>query len=136
MPTSRTRRQPGKWSKAALIGKAGEALVAAELLRQGTNVAYPAFDGGIDLLANRELNFERVVPLQIKARSSTCHHFQRSWSFIPRLVLVQVWHAATEPQFYIFSDIKQVEQALGSQTCGEPVMGTGRALQCHESWNR
>ena len=28
-------------SKAALIGKAGEALVAAELLRQGIDVAYP-----------------------------------------------------------------------------------------------
>jgi hypothetical protein len=39
-----------EWTAAALVGKAGEALVAAELLRRGINVAYPAFDGSVDLL--------------------------------------------------------------------------------------
>jgi len=50
----------------ALIGKAGEALVAAEPLRRGVHVAYPAYDGGVDLLAYREDDFKHVVPIQVK----------------------------------------------------------------------
>ena len=96
-----------------LIGKAGEALVAAELLRRGAYVAYPAYDGGVDLLAYHEHNFDRVVPIQVKARSKTCYNFQRSWFRISGLVLVQVWHVETIPQFYIFSGLDQVEDALG-----------------------
>jgi hypothetical protein len=84
------RSKPTEWTTAALVGKAGEALVAAELLRRGISVAYPAFDGGIDLLAYREPHFERVIPIQVKARSSTCYHFQRSWFIVPGLVPVQV----------------------------------------------
>src|ERR1700745_2060615 len=59
--------------EAALVGKAGEALVAAELLRQHIDVAYPAHDGGIDLLAYRGHDLGLVVPIQVKARTSTCY---------------------------------------------------------------
>jgi hypothetical protein len=111
----RRRRPPGEWTKAALVGKAGEALVAAELLRRGVNVAYPAFDGGIDLLAYREPDFKRVVPIQVKARSSSCYTFQRSWFMTPGLVLVQVWHVTKVPEFYIFGALEDVEAALGPQ---------------------
>ena len=102
-------------NRAALIGKAGEALVAAELLRQGIDVAYPAYDGGVDLLAYREHDFNCVVPIQVKTRSETCYNFQKSWFEVNRLVLVQVWYAAnpTTPQFYVFSNLQQVEEALG-----------------------
>lgn len=97
-----------------LIGKGGEALVAAELLRRGVHVAYPAYDGGVDLLAYREHNFGKVVPIQVKARSASCYNFQRHWFRIEGLVLVQVWYTATQPQFYIFSEFpKHVEEALG-----------------------
>jgi len=99
--------------RAALIGKAGEALVAAELLRQGIDVAYPAYDGGVDLLAYRGHDFERVVPIQVKARSETCYGFQKSWFHVDGLVLVQVWYTRTQPQFYVFSTIEQVEEVLG-----------------------
>jgi hypothetical protein len=98
----------------ALVGKAGEALVAAELLRRGANIAYPAYDGGIDLLAYRELDFSRVVPIQVKARSLSCYNFQKSWFRIKGLVLVQVWHVSEEPQFYVFSNLQEVEEALGT----------------------
>jgi hypothetical protein len=37
----------------ALVGKAGELLVAAELMRRGVEVAYPASAVGVDLLAYR-----------------------------------------------------------------------------------
>ena len=98
----------------ALIGKAGEALVAADLLRRGIRVAHPAYDGGVDLLAYREHNLDRVVPIQVKARTATCYNFQKHWFRVGRLVLVQVWHTAITPEFYIFSEFpKHVEDALG-----------------------
>lgn len=97
----------------ALIGKAGEALVGAELLRRGVHVAYPAYDGGIDLVAFRENQRNRFIPIQVKAASKTLYHFQKSWFRIEGIVLVQVWHVKISPEFYIFSDISQVEGALG-----------------------
>ncbi len=58
-------------AKAALTGKAGEILVAAKLMRQGTEVAYPASDVGVDLLAYRldlrQKVATRFVPIQVKA---------------------------------------------------------------------
>jgi hypothetical protein len=100
------------YDMSALAGKAGEALVAAELMRRGVSVAYPAYDGGIDPLAYRELDFSRVVPIQSKTRSSTCYNFQRSWFRIRDLVLVQVWHVSVKPEFYIFRNRQDVEEAL------------------------
>ena len=105
------------YGMSALVGKAGEALVAAELMRRGVNVAYPAYDGGIDLLAYRELDFSRVVPIQIKSRASTGYNFQRSWFRIEGLVLVQVWHILEKPEFYIFRNLQDVEEALGAEHC-------------------
>jgi len=97
----------------ALIGKAGESLVAAELLRRLVNVAVPAYDGGVDLIAYREMDMRHVVPIQVKARSATCYNFQRAWFDVPGIVLVQVWHTATHPEFYIFGGLSDVEAALG-----------------------
>lgn len=78
-------------SKSALIGKAGEMLVAAELMRRGIYVAHPAYDGGIDLLAFREEAPSRVVQIQVKARAGSCYNFQRGWfSKAPGIVLVIV----------------------------------------------
>jgi hypothetical protein len=97
-----------------LIGKAGEALVGAELLRRGVHVAYPAYDGGVDVVAFHENNRNRFVPVQVKARSDTLYHFQKSWFMrVDGIVLVQVWHVKTSPQFFIFADLNQVEDALG-----------------------
>jgi hypothetical protein len=97
-----------------LVGKAGEALVSGELLRRGVHVAYPAYDGGIDLLAYSELNFNRVVPIQVKTRADSGYNFQKAWFKINGLVLVQVWHVTNEvPQFYIFRNLIDVEDALG-----------------------
>ena len=96
----------------ALVGKAGEALVATALMRRGVYVAYPAYDGGVDLLAYREHNFKNVVPIQVKARSGPSYTFQRRWFNVPGLVLVQVWHVASEPQFYVFGGLAHVEEGL------------------------
>jgi hypothetical protein len=102
-------------SVSGLVGKAGEALVAAELLRKKVHVAYPAYDGGIDLLAYSEINFKKAVPIQVKARSSTCYVFHKSWfKTVEGIVLVQVWHVETVPEFYIFRDTDDVAAALGA----------------------
>src|SRR6185312_10037998 len=98
---------------AALIGKAGEAIVAAELMRRGISIAYPAYDGGVDLLAYREEKFSVVVPIQVKTRSGPCYNFQRSWFKVPGIVLIQVWYCLTAPECFIFSSASQVEAALG-----------------------
>lgn len=103
-------------AKGALVGKAGEVLVAAELMRRGLDVAYPAYDGGIDLIAYRGLDFNRVVPIQVKARASTCYQFQRAWFKVKGLVLVQVWYVVARPEFYIFANLQQVEEALGGHS--------------------
>jgi hypothetical protein len=98
----------------ALIGKAGESLVAAELLQRGVHVAVPVYDGGVDLIAYREREFRKVVPIQVKARSETLFHFEKSWfDRAPGMTLVQVWFVWTEPKFFIFSSVKDVEDALG-----------------------
>jgi hypothetical protein len=105
----------------ALIGKAGELLVAAELMRRGIEVAYPASDVGVDLLAYRLDRKQTVagkfVPIQVKARSASGYNFQRSWfERCPGIVLVQVWHVEnveTGPEFYILESVARVEEALG-----------------------
>ncbi len=102
----------------ALIGKSGEVLVAGELMRRGVEVAYPASDVGVDLLAYRLASKQavspRFVPIQVKARATSGYNFQRSWfDRVPGVVLVHVWNLSTNPTFYMFSNIEQVEQALG-----------------------
>jgi len=97
----------------ALTGKAGELLVAGELLRRGIDVAIPAYDRGIDLLAYREHDLTKVVPIQVKARAETGYNFQRSWFKYNGLVLVHAWRMQYAPQFYIFGGLDDVEEALG-----------------------
>lgn len=102
----------------ALIGKSGELLVAAELMRRGVDVAYPASDVGVDLLAYRldakQTVPGKVVPIQVKARSQSGYNFQRAWfDRCPGIVLIHVWHIATRPEFYILENLRRVEEALG-----------------------
>ena len=104
--------------KPALIGKAGEMLVAAELMRRGVEVAVPVVDIGVDLLAYRLDGAHgvptRLVPIQVKAYSGTGYHFQRRWfERAPGVVLVSVWHTATTPEFYVLESVARVEEVLG-----------------------
>jgi hypothetical protein len=103
----------------ALIGKSGELLVAAELMRRGVEVAYPASDVGIDLLAYRlvrgKIAANKFVPIQVKTRSASGYFFQKDWfDRAPGLVLVHVWWVSETPEFYVFQNLEEVEEALGS----------------------
>jgi hypothetical protein len=99
--------------KAALIGKAGEALVAGELMRRGVDVAYSAVDDGVDLIAFNGRSPDRLIPVQVKTSSATLYSFEKKWFCAPNLVLIQVWHAASAPQFFIFENLQDVELVLG-----------------------
>lgn len=66
----------------ALIGKASEMMVAAELMRRGIEVAQPYSDVGVDLLAYRlELGStvpSRIVPVQVKSASNVAFNFHKN----------------------------------------------------------
>jgi hypothetical protein len=114
-----TQPQGSKMSAhtSALTGKAGELLVAGELLRRSVDVAVPAYDKGIDLLAYREHDLTKMVPIQVKARASTGYNFQRSWFRYKGLVLIHVWRLQETPEFYVFASLDEVEDALGPAHC-------------------
>jgi hypothetical protein len=102
----------------ALVGKAGELLVAAELMRRGVEVAHPASDVGVDLLAYSLRPGEAVarsfIPIQVKAHSGMGYSFQKAWfKRSSGIMLVLVWHVQTTPEFYVFKDVDAVEKALG-----------------------
>ena len=102
----------------ALIGKAGELLVAAELMRRGVEVAHPASDVGVDLLAYSLRPGEAVarsfIPIQVKTHSGIGYSFQKAWfKRSSGIMLVLVWHVQTKPEFYVFRDVVAVERALG-----------------------
>jgi hypothetical protein len=100
----------------ALIGKAGELLVAAELMRRGVEVAHPHSDIGVDLIAYR-LQAQSTLPttlaaIQVKSASGVAYNFHKRW-LLKAPVLVLAWRVATTPEFYVFSAIDQIEAALG-----------------------
>lgn len=103
--------------QSALIGKAGEAAVASELMRRGIDVAYPGHDAGVDLIAYLEYSLSTFVPIQVKARSASCYQFSKDWFRIEGLMLIQVWNIVQRPEFYIFSNLAEVEDALGHVHC-------------------
>jgi hypothetical protein len=124
----------------ALIGKAGEVLVAGELMRRGIEIAYPASDRGIDMLAYRLTRGQTIsakfVPIQVKARAKSGFSFQRSWfDKAPGVALVYVWHLETPtpqfyetsaPYFYVFDSIVAVEKDLGAMPSHR--LGSSRAV--------
>jgi hypothetical protein len=110
--------------KPNLIGKAGELLVAAELMRRGVEVAHPASDVGVDLLAYRLREGHgvpaKIVPIQVKAYSDSGYVFHKRWfERAPGVVLVSVWLTASTPEFYVLESILRVEEALGGHA-GKP----------------
>jgi hypothetical protein len=93
--------------------------VAAELMRRGVEIAHPASDVGVDLLAYRldtgMRTARKFVPIQVKAYSGPGYQFHKSWfDRATDLALVVVNNLATDPKFYVFSSIEDVEAAIGN----------------------
>ncbi len=93
-------------------------MVAAELMRRGVEIAHPASDAGVDLLAyhlDTGLRTARkFVPIQVKAFSGTGYRFLKTWfDRAPDLALVLVNNLATTPQCYVFRGLPDIEDAIG-----------------------
>lgn len=68
-----------------------------EILRAGLEVAIPARDRGIDLIAYADLETEDVRafvarPIQMKAASSGSFSIQRKYRKFPSILLAYIWH--------------------------------------------
>lgn len=103
----------------ALTGRAGELMVAAELMRRGVEIAHPASDVGVDLLAYRlEAGFKtarKFVPIQVKTFSGGGYRFLKTWFHqAPDLALVMVNGLATEARFFVFRNLADIEAAIGA----------------------
>lgn len=105
-----------------LLDKAGDLLVAAELMRRGLWIAYPASGAGFDMLAyrlNATPGVSACVPIRVEADNGSGHRFERAWfQRVPGLVLVHVWHVATAPEFYLVESLVRVAEALGGDQAG------------------
>lgn len=103
----------------ALTGRAGEMLVAAELMRRGIEIAHPASDVGVDLLAYRleagVRTARRFIPIQVKAFSGNGYRFLKTWfDRAPDLALVLVNNLAATPQCFVFGGLADIEDAIGN----------------------
>ena len=102
----------------ALVGRAGEMMVAAELMRRGVEIAHPASDVGVDLLAYRLdsglRTARKFVPIQVKGFSGNGYRFLKTWfDRAPDLALVLVNNLATTPRCHVFGGLADVEDAIG-----------------------
>lgn len=74
----------------------GRNRLMSELLRAGLEVALPARDRGIDLLAYVDLSSKVqtfvAVPIQMKAASRASFSIDRKYAKISNLILAHVWH--------------------------------------------
>lgn len=94
-------------------------MVAAELMRRGVEIAHPTSDVGVDLLAYRLdaglRTARKFVPIQVKAFSGSGYRFLKTWfDRAPDLALVLVNNLATTPQYYVFSGLADIEDAIGN----------------------
>ncbi len=71
-----------------------------ELLHAGVEVAMPARDRGIDLIAYVDLLEEvgtfAAIPIQMKAASGRVFGIDRKYKKFPNLIIAYVWHLAGE----------------------------------------
>ena len=93
-------------------------LVAAELMRRGVEVAHPAADVGVDLLAYRletgMRTARRFVPIQVKAFSGDGYRFLKTWfDRAPDLALVLVNNLTALPKCHVFAGLDDIESAIG-----------------------
>ncbi len=74
----------------------GRNCLSSELLRDGLEVAVPARDRGIDLIAYADLfsRVERFIarPIQMKAASEESFSIDRKYERVADLIVAYVWH--------------------------------------------
>lgn len=81
----------------------GRAALEAELIRNGYEVAQPARDRGIDLIAYQDepdMQFS-AVPIQMKVSSKESFGVYQKYEKFNQLVLVHIWNVLDKPRFFI-----------------------------------
>ena len=71
----------------------GAAILTASLVADGIEIAQPARDDGVDLLAY-DLNTSALVPIQLKASTRTAFTLDTKYAATPDLRLVYVWNVS------------------------------------------
>lgn len=100
------RRAPGSDTlDTQLLELLGRNRLIEELTRAGLEVAIPARDRGVDLIAYLDLtaHSDRFVacPIQLKAATATCFSVDRKYEAIADLLIVYLWGLATpHPVFH------------------------------------
>jgi hypothetical protein len=97
-----------------LVELIGRNFLTAELLKAGLEVATPARDRGIDLIAYVDLDREghsfRAWPIQLKAALNQAFSIDRKYAKFPDLLLAYVWdlHDLPRTQCFVMSHAESV----------------------------
>lgn len=94
----------------------GRNLLISLLTSDGIEVALPARDKGIDLIAYTDINHVgkfSAIPIQLKAASNKSFSINRKYSKIPNLLMAYVWdvHDPLNSNTYIMTYEQAVEIA-------------------------
>lgn len=78
----------------------GRALLEAELVREGFEVARPLRDRGIDLVVYAVGPF-KAVPIQVKVKTAEGFDLSKKYSRYPELILAYVWRIHETQRFFL-----------------------------------
>jgi hypothetical protein len=98
-----------------LVELIGRNYLTAELLKAGLEVATPARDRGVDLIAYIDLDEEngkfRARPIQLKAALGRAFSIDRKYAKFPDLLLAYVWglRDLTSSQCHLMSHAQSLE---------------------------
>jgi hypothetical protein len=109
------------WMDSQLVEMLGRHRLIAELLRANLEVAIPARDRGIDLIAYADLGTQvtrfSACPIQLKAAVGSCFSIDKKYAKFPNLLMAYVWHVADPVKAVTyattFSEAKAVADAMG-----------------------
>jgi hypothetical protein len=111
----------------------GRNRLGSEILRDGLDVAVPARDRGIDLIAYSDLlsNVKKFVarPIQMKASSEASFSIDRKYKRVANLIIAYVWHVH-DPNATVTYALTYKEALTIAKKCW------GRAKGTSASWKR
>lgn len=125
--------KPPKIKDTQVVELIGRNRLGSEILRDGLDVAVPARDRGIDLIAYADLssNVKTFVarPIQMKASSEASFSIDRKYKRVANLIIAYVWHVH-DPSATVTYALTYKEALAIARTCW------GRAKGNSASWKR
>ena len=123
-----------------LIELCGRQRLTESLLGAGLEVAFPARDRGIDLIAYADVDHRLgrfvAAPIQMKAATGACFSIDKKYSKFHDIVIAYVWYVS-EPantQIYVLTQQEAVDLATEMKyTATESWIGKGVYVVTHPS---